>query len=126
MSARDERAAEALEYLREYFKPGDTVYTVLTNVSSSGMTRRMAVLAAITDREGKPGIYNVSHLVARAGLFKMARNHEGEITVSGAGMDMGFHVAYTMGLALYPDTDNRTFGGGTFKDGGYSLNHRWL
>ena len=125
MNTKEQQQAEALDYLREYFKEGSTVYTVLTNVSSSGMSRRMRVLAAITGRDGQPAIYNVSHLVARAGLARAARNHSGEITVSGAGMDMGFHVAYSVSRALFPDggTDSH---GNLRADGGYVLSHRWL
>ena len=35
---------EAMEYLHQYLKPGDKVYTILRQVSRSGMSRHISVL----------------------------------------------------------------------------------
>jgi hypothetical protein len=99
---------EARDYLREYFAPGAEVPVVLTYVSSSGMSRRFKVLAASKRssdgyngrwRKGDPYVTNVTHLVAKVVGWKYTDN--GEIVVAGAGMDMAFHLADTIGRALY-------------------------
>jgi hypothetical protein len=85
-------------YLLEVLKPGDTVYTVLKHVSSSGMSRRIDVLVVTKDG----GIRNITHLVAPVTGFKRSKV-DGALTVSGCGMDMGFHVVYSLSRALFED-----------------------
>lgn len=87
----------AKDRLREEFKPGDTVWTILQHVGSSGMTRRIGV-RSITD--------NLPHecdgLVAVALDLKFDRDRGG-VVMGGCGMDMGFHLAYSLSSTLYPD-----------------------
>jgi hypothetical protein len=139
---------EARKELRRMFRPGTTIYTVLRHVSSSGMSRAISVI-----HQGKDGPQDVSWLAAKATGFKLHRRYEG-LSVGGCGMDMGFHVAYSLSRALYPDGfnciqydrrtgrdkagDNRRkwcpsndhsnglCGWGHHSDGGYALRHRWL
>lgn len=80
--------------LRKIFPPSSTVYTILKHVSSSGMSRRIDVIA-----HTETGPRKVSHLVADAAGFKTAK--DGSLVVGGCGMDMGFHVAYSLSSALY-------------------------
>jgi len=103
--ATDERA-HAVNRLREIFPAGSTVHTVLRHVSQSGMTRAISVIGTDVD-----GPRDVSWLVVRATSHNLDPRHEG-IKVSGAGMDMGFHVVYGLSLTLHND--------------GYALSHRWL
>lgn len=137
---QEQERAQAIAYLKDYFKQGDTVYTALKHVSSSGMSRQIAVYAAgISDRDGKPFVYQVSHLVAQALGYKRADN--GALKVGGAGMDMGFHVAYSLARVLFKDdfvctgegcisNDHRNGDkiekGQQHSDAGYSLTHTWL
>lgn len=98
MSARltsDQLAAR--DRLRELVPPGSTISTVLLSVSSSGMSRRIMPVVTV---DGQP--FDLSGLVARAGIAKRARSGDG-LTVGGAGMDMGFHLVYSISRALYPD-----------------------
>lgn len=44
MRKADREKTEAIEQLRQWIKPGDTVYTILDHVSSSGMSRAIRVL----------------------------------------------------------------------------------
>ena len=95
---------EALADLREIFPVGTEVRTILRHASRSGMTRAISVIS--------PGLRDVSYLVSRVTGFKMDPKHEG-LKVGGCGMDMGYHVVYSLSRALY-------------RDAGYALRHRWL
>lgn len=102
------RTDDALNRLREAFPKGSTVYTILRHISSSGMSRDISVLSLTS---GDPRQWDGS--VIDAGIGHRSRRQYGEgVRVSGAGMDMGFYLTYTLGQRLYGD--------------GYALSHRWL
>lgn len=96
----------AREILERFFPKGSTVYTVLRSVSRSGMTRIIGVVA-IQDGEPYHPNYATAAILDRAVKF----DRDG-VVCHGAGMDMGFELAYSIGRALYDD--------------GYALNHRWI
>lgn len=98
---------ESIALLRKQFPKGSTVWTILDHVSKSGMTRHIRVLALTAD-----GPRYWSYGVARALGWPLARTGHDAVKVSGCGMDMGFHLAYTLAQTLYDD--------------GTALNHRWL
>lgn len=87
---------EARAVLLNLLKPGSDVYAIVKRVSSTGMSRRIAIL---TVKNGK--IENITGWVAS--LLELKWNDDGSLTVGGAGMDMGFHVVYSMSRALWPD-----------------------
>jgi hypothetical protein len=101
---------EALETLRGILSKGDTVYTVLRHVSTSGMSRRIDLYVI---QDNKPRY--LTGYVAAALEYTRQMGKDG-MTVSGCGMDMGFSVVYNLSAALYGH-DNR---------GGYALSHEWL
>lgn len=108
-TARAVKAQEritAMEYLREVFPSGATVTVDLAHVSRSGMQRGIKVLA-VSPRDG---IQDASWAVARALDWRLHR--VGGVKVDGCGMDMGFHLVYSLAHALYGD--------------GYALKHRWI
>lgn len=129
--------AEARDFLLKILKPGDKVYTILRHVSRSGMMRR---ISPVVIRKEKPGDIaekwngepiDISWQVAKLGLWPRKYPHEG-LTVSGCGMDMGFHVVYELSRVLFPDgfkvegigrNGNES---GWDKDGGYALKQEWL
>jgi hypothetical protein len=94
--ARDEQAA-AIEQCRIRYPAGSTVSTVLTHTSSSGMLRTFRVVLGHSDGT----VSDATHMVARAGGFKLHRN--GDIAMGGCGMDMGFALAYSLSRTLYAD-----------------------
>ncbi len=98
---------ESIALLREQFPRGSTVWTILKHVSASGMMRHVRVIALTED-----GPRYWSYHVARALGWPLTRKGEDAVKVSGCGMDMGFHLAYTLSQTLYDD--------------GTALNHRWL
>lgn len=89
--------AYALEYLRSLVKPGQELHTILKHVSRSGMSRSIAVIGV---DEGKP--VDVSWAVARVTEMPFDRDRGG-VKVGGRGMDMGFHLAYSLSRTLWPD-----------------------
>jgi len=104
---------EAKAKLREWIKPGDTVYTILRHVSRSRMLREIGiVLLTPPDDMGAqvkvpparhPGMVDLhpNYLVAEA-LGERIGKRDGVI-VGGCGMDMGFHLVYNLGRVLWPD-----------------------
>lgn len=108
------RKEYAIAQLREILKHGDTVYTVLRHVSSSGMSRRIDVY---TMKDNRPRY--LSGYAASAIGWKLHDN--GGIVVGGCGMDMGFHLVYTLSSILFRDNpiEGRTHSG-------YELRHEWL
>lgn len=85
----------ALILLRSILKPGDTVDCILRHVSRSGMYRSISLL-----QRGKDGPRDITRIAGLACGLKRDR-HDG-LGVGGCGMDMGFHVVYSLGRALYP------------------------
>lgn len=100
----DAERAGAVAKLREWIKPGDTVYTVLRHVSKSGMSREIGiVMLPRANRTGTAGDspLHPNYLVAEALGYRMGKRDG--LIVGGCGMDMGFHIVYSLGRTLFPD-----------------------
>lgn len=89
----------AADRLREMFPVGSTARTKVLHVSRSGMSRTVAVVG-VDPKTGEAE--DVSYLVAAVTGMSFDRNHGG-VKVGGVGMDMAFHVVYSMSRTLYPD-----------------------
>ena len=108
--------------LRTMLTPGQTVYCILRHRSTSGMTWRIS-LAIIDGAE----LRIIDRLAADAMGAKIHK-YEG-IIANGCGMDMGFHLVYNLGRALWPDgtpTPHGTRNGEPNSDGGYALKSSWV
>ena len=111
-------------------KPGDTIYTIVRHRSSSGMSR-VIDLFIVRDTPysgGKPRAWRIGSLAAKAIGMSYDDQREG-IRMSGCGMDMGFHVVYALGSALWPDGTPEPHGRRNGKPdtaGGYALRLEWL
>lgn len=101
MKATKEEMAESLATLREIVKPGDTLYTVLRHVSSSGMYRVIDVYK-IDCVNGKAAKSWLSYHIARALGYRYDEKREA-VGVGGCGMDMGFSIVYSVSSVLYRD-----------------------
>jgi hypothetical protein len=101
---------EAIARCREWMPEGSTVFTVLDRVSASGMTRHIR-LVIIKCVDGKPIDLHPNHAAATVLGWKQDPKRDG-IKVQGCGMDMGFHLVYSLASALYGN--------------GYALKQRWL
>ena len=85
--------------LHDLLPPGTTVHTILRHVSKSGMSRDISLVILTPD-----GPRDITALAADA----MGRKLSGycdfpAIRVGGTGMDMGYHLVYSLARALYPD-----------------------
>lgn len=101
---------EALAQLRNFAPEGSTVYTVLRHVSQSGMTRYISAFVIIDDEPVRLD-YLLTQIVGWKPSNRQYNRPDG-VKVTGTGMDMGFHLVYTLAHAVYGD--------------GYKLSHRWL
>jgi hypothetical protein len=107
---RESARAYLLSILNKQNRP--TLYTNLKSVSSSGMSRDMKVLAVV---EGE--IVDVTYYVGKLDIGTIKeRNGQRVIRVGGCGMDMGFHVVYTVSAILY----------GYEERGAYTIRHEWI
>lgn len=107
---------ESIERLQKLFA-GDnnpTVYTILRHVSASGLTRDISLVYV---KDGQ--LYNLTYSAALAlGWPISERSGSRAIRVGGCGMDMGFHLVYTLSSVLFRNS--------TDSDAGYVLKQEWL
>ena len=87
------------EILSEQDKP--TIYTVLRHVSASGMSRDIS-LKTVHDGE----LIDITFTAAEA-LGEKVKDKDGRrvIRVGGVGMDMGFHLVYSLSSVLYTNEE---------------------
>lgn len=108
------------ERLLEEYLTGEniTVYTINRGSSSSGLTHYISLVCLSTDSlTGKPAIYDITWHASKVLGDKLTdRNGHRSIKVQGGGMDMGFHLVYSLSSVLYAGQDRA----------GYVLSHRWL
>lgn len=145
--------ATAREHLT-FLKPGDLIQTKVLHVTRSGMQREIGVYVARTTDDGQTYVEDLSWVVA-----VLTGNRVGDrdgVVVGGAGMDMGFHLVYSLSRMLYPEGVHCTGSDGytpsgkrsarkrcnsndhfndrslpyrqsiIHKDGGYALRQEWL
>ncbi len=136
MATKKEKLAEkldAIEQLKTMLKPGDTVYTILRRVSSSGMSRCISLHIGEVNQ-----VHSITYLVSKALDDTLVEvNGSNAIRIGGAGMDMGFQLVYMLGRTLFPEGFKPRDAGKDYgrngtspdevdDDGGYAFNHRWL
>lgn len=142
--ARNAKSAvrqEAIDRLKVWIKPGDTLFTQLKSVSRSGMSRVIQVvkIECNPDRQ-EPDVLYLGYNVAQACDMKYDREREG-VKIGGCGMDMGFALVYDLARVLFADSfecigegcpsndhsnGDRNYTPHKHSDGGYSLKQRWL
>ena len=127
---------QAIAKLREWLKPGDTVTTFLKHRSASGMMRSIDVVICQQDYAGACVPTSIAWAVSDALGWRFDRDRGG-VKVRGCGMDMGYHLVYTLSRVLFPDGFVPAEAGLTYgrngapadqldPDGGYALKQRWL
>jgi hypothetical protein len=98
LTAKEAEKQEAIDHLRKILKPGDRVYGIVRTVSRSGMSRTIDFYTfQAGDRCDR--VY-LSGWIATALDYK--RTEQGALKVGGCGMDMIFHVVYSLGYVLFP------------------------
>ena len=116
------RAEYCKAELRTLLAPGAKVYCILRSVSSSGMSRAISLYV-----KSEGDMRNIDSLSADALGYKLAK--QAGVLVSGCGVDLGFHLVYSLGGALWPagtGTPHSSRAGKPDTDGGYALKHVWL
>lgn len=93
--------------LKKLFPEGSTAYTLVTKVAPSGMSRHIMV----TGSSKRGEVENVSWYIAKL-LDWTYKDNTRSVFVGGCGMDMGFHLVYTLSSELYDD--------------GYAIKQSWL
>jgi len=123
MKYSKEEKQEALERLKEWIKKGDTLHTTVRHVSRSGMMRHISVkhLKATDNPERPVNVSNYDYHIARVLDLPEAPNFAG-VKVGGCGMDMGFHLVYSLSRALFKDEPK----GESDRDHGYWIKQEWL
>lgn len=86
--------ADALDKLRAIFPPGSTLYTI-SRKPARGLSNTFSFLAATTEPDGRPKVSDVSWLVAKAGIFPLARDVMA-CRVSGDSAHASYEVARLM------------------------------
>jgi hypothetical protein len=103
------------ERLSAMLTPGDTVYTMVRSVSSSGMSRTMSLYIVKDNR-----LVNITYYAAHALEWPLVeKNGSRVLRVGGCGMDMGFHTVYTLSRVLFAATMPSG-------DAGYALKQEWI
>jgi hypothetical protein len=103
--AEEAERNESLAMLRGMLCPGDTVFVSVKHVARSGMSRIIQPRVIRPDAEGNGRGVDVRFIgwhVAKVLGWRYDREHEG-IKVHGCGMDMGFHLVYSLSYVLFPD-----------------------
>jgi len=114
---------ESLDLLKSWIKKGDLLHTKLNHVSKSGMTRHISIrhLKATNNAEYPVNVSNYDYHVARVLDLSEAPNYQG-VKIGGCGMDMGFHLVYSLSRALFKDEPK----GEGDRDHGYWIKQEWL
>lgn len=125
--------ADAKKRLLSIIHPGSRVFTILRHCSASGMFR-VIDMKVIAIEDGKAEVYHIGYNVAVLLGLSYDTKREG-IKISGCGMDMGFHLVYSLGSVLFGRGEQcEALGYHTGRngmkeaenDGGYLLKHAWL
>lgn len=120
---RETQSAAALKELRDLLPAGSTVYTILRDVSRSGLSRKISLVIFRTTEQGEVYPLNLTNLVARALDMRTKTGFNDSIIVGGVGTDAGFHLVYSIAQALGYSRGNEKYEGAT---NAYGLIQRWL
>lgn len=100
--------SEALALLKKLgLKRKATVYTCITHVSRSGMSRNVRCFTVI-----KGQLHDITGMVAHACGFRRATGERWDIRIGGCGFDAGFEIVSALAFHLFQDS--------------YALNHARL
>lgn len=97
-AAERDKSIEVINSLIDGGNP-DAVYTTVMHVSRTGMSRVIKVVLTDVGEDGRTYAYDVSWRVARILGWRYSERRGG-VVVSGGGMDMGFHLVYSLSSAL--------------------------
>lgn len=108
-------------------KPKDTVYTVMTHSTNSGVQHFKVLINAVSP-EGRPYIRNITRMMAKLNGNKLNKDADA-IVMSGYGYSKSFQIVYGLGCMLWPHGTKEPHGmrnGVLDRDGGYALQQQGL
>jgi hypothetical protein len=98
----EQERQQALKMLQELLPPSTTVYTILTHVSRSGLTRRVR-LFAIDWKQASPSYrYSLLDITYWAALVTGHRCDDNGLEIGGTGFDAQFEAVAILSRKLYP------------------------
>lgn len=107
---KEESIALLLKLMKD--DPRPVVYTISRHTSSSGMSEDISLVYI---KNNEP--YHINYSASLAlGDKLVSRNGHDAIRVNGCGMDMGFHLVYSLSSVLFAGQERA----------GYVLSHRWM
>ncbi len=110
------------------------LYTNLRHVSRSGMQRKIDVISLCPTDDLKEPVSKawLSYWAAKALGWRFCPKYEA-VVVDGCGMDMGFHLVYTLSSIIFRDVPRDKWpkglalrNGEVETDPGYVLQQKWL
>jgi len=107
---REAYRAQAKADLLAFITPGQTIHCILRHVAKSGMSRRISLFVI---QNGEPR--NITGTAAVA-MDRTLNRDEFSIVVGGCGMDMGWHLVYSLSRCLFPDGFGEVGSNGIVKD----------
>lgn len=94
--------AESLATMREVLKPGDTVFTIVRSVASSGMSRTISPIIFL-DNDVNQARYYTYHIGRILGLTQVNAMGNDALRIGGCGMDMCAHLVDCLSYELFPN-----------------------
>ena len=90
-----------------------TVYTIVRHVSKSGMQRHISVVIPVKRDDGGLDFVHPSYAISKVLGWKYSEKYgHNAVVVNGCGMDMGFHLVYSLSMKLSGD--------------GYKIKQEWI
>lgn len=147
MTTKQEKATRldnARKVLEGILKPGDTVFTSVTHVARSGMSRSIRAFVMINNEP-----VDISYYTGVVCDFKMDEKNGG-CKIDGCGMDMGFALVYDLSRVMFRDNfecignsdeyakrcpsndhvnsgpERNNYAPHKHSDSGYALRQRWM
>ena len=93
------------------------------------MYRAISLLVASRARGDRGRMLCLDHLAAQLMGYRRDQKHDGGLACGGCGMDLGFHLVYSLGESLWPKGTRTPHGfrnGEPDTAGGYALRHEWI
>jgi hypothetical protein len=110
----DKPTTEDINRLKAWIEANNyKVYTIIRHVARSGMMREISVVIPITDDHHNTRFVHPSYTIAGLLGWSYTDKHgNNAVIVGGCGMDMGFHLVYSLSSVLYGD--------------GYKIKQEWI
>lgn len=91
--------------LRDLLSENRDVYTQVTRVSRSGLSRDIRVFIVVQWADGPPTIENMTFHVAHAAGLDLRENKWGErvVRMCGGGIDVCFQIVSDLSMSLFDD-----------------------